>query len=554
MSSPNEDQHTSSKLYTHHFRWESSVPERVSIRGSFDQWQSSLELRKHPSGKFSAPIELEFGSKVSYKYVVDGTWRHNPNEPTETDPNGNVNNVLQVPPRPSSPLNPESQSAQTLPNPAETPSSQVLAQQSDMGTKPGADPSKTHEPVESSPTPPDMSIAFPSASPDNVPELKERPKQPGTAKRTFSLFAPGGRFGRASSHRTQSLATAPGTPTEKASPAGASVSNVVSAMAGVAATAIPAAILAVTGKDITRASKADSADASPPAASPSPADQSSATPEAPAKVTEHPQPDASPKAGVTPDQAPLQPADQPTSPTPEPLATLPVNDATENPEPEDNESKVIPSTHQALSPSTADTTSGTAEPPLKPEGTTTTLSTPSAQPEPAAAELSVGSTTSASDPTPQPTTQDIAPPVNPPQEASSSPAPVAGPSTGESPPNVSSPEAETGATPPVQPAVQAAPQVKLSPKPTVSGSTTPTKGPSDSLDPKSKVAEFTKKTNAWRYSVGSIRSRRVSGEQERRSVSSNLPVTKVPSPEPPAHEAQESSAKPKRKSSLFQKN
>jgi len=27
--------------------------------------------------------------------VVDGTWRHNPNEPTETDPNGNVNNVLQ---------------------------------------------------------------------------------------------------------------------------------------------------------------------------------------------------------------------------------------------------------------------------------------------------------------------------------------------------------------------------------------------------------------------------------------------------------------------------
>jgi hypothetical protein len=26
---------------------------------------------------------------------VDGTWRHNPNEPTETDSNGNVNNILE---------------------------------------------------------------------------------------------------------------------------------------------------------------------------------------------------------------------------------------------------------------------------------------------------------------------------------------------------------------------------------------------------------------------------------------------------------------------------
>ncbi|PLW35304.1 hypothetical protein PCANC_16443, partial [Puccinia coronata f. sp. avenae] len=53
--------------YLHHFRWESSVPDRVSIKGSFDQWQSPLELEKHPSGKFSAPIHLDYGSKVSYK-------------------------------------------------------------------------------------------------------------------------------------------------------------------------------------------------------------------------------------------------------------------------------------------------------------------------------------------------------------------------------------------------------------------------------------------------------------------------------------------------------
>ncbi|KNZ47636.1 hypothetical protein VP01_626g12 [Puccinia sorghi] len=565
MSTTNQDQqHMNNTKYTHQFRWESSVPERVSIRGSFDQWQSSLELRKHPSGKFSAPIQLEFGSKISYKvskislpyYVVDGTWQHNPNEPTETDPNGNVNNVLQVPQRPSFPLNPETEFAQSVPNPAASLSSRVLDQGSDMGTSSCADPSKTTQSAEL-PTLPEMSIAFPSASPDNVPELTPRPKQPSNPKRTFSLFAPGGRFGRAS-HRTQSLATAPGTPTEKASPAGASVSNVVSAMAGVAATAIPAAILAVTGKDITRASKADSTDTSSPAASPIPTDQTSVTPEALAEVTKHQRPDASPQAGVAPDQAPHQPADQPTSPTPEPLVPLPVNDATENPEPEDCQPKVIPSTHQLLSPSTADTTPETAEPPMKPEPTTN-ISTPSAQPESPASELPADPTTSTSDPTLKPPAQDIAPSVNPLQEEPSSGAPVPGPSTGGLLLNVSSFEAEAGTTSPVQPALpeasgsaQAAPQVKLSPKPIVPG-ITPTEGASDLLDPKSKPAELTRKTNGWRYSVGSIRSRRASGEQDRRSASLNPPVAKAPSPESPAHELQESSPKTKRKSSLFHK-
>ncbi|CAH7684598.1 expressed protein [Phakopsora pachyrhizi] len=74
---------------------DSSVPEQVQLKGSFDNWKNPLELKKEKSGKFGAQVELEFGSRILYKYVVDGDWRHNPNEPTESDADGNINNVLQ---------------------------------------------------------------------------------------------------------------------------------------------------------------------------------------------------------------------------------------------------------------------------------------------------------------------------------------------------------------------------------------------------------------------------------------------------------------------------
>ncbi|CAH7684599.1 expressed protein, partial [Phakopsora pachyrhizi] len=57
---------------------------------------------------------------------------------------------------------------------------------------------------------------------------------------------------RVSYHVNSLLNSAPGTPSEKSTPADVSISNVVSALAGAAATAIPAAIFAATGKDIIR--------------------------------------------------------------------------------------------------------------------------------------------------------------------------------------------------------------------------------------------------------------------------------------------------------------
>jgi len=54
-------------------------------------------LNKQPDGTFSGQIGVPFGDKILYKYVVDGQWVNSPDDPTETDGSGNVNNVFQVP-------------------------------------------------------------------------------------------------------------------------------------------------------------------------------------------------------------------------------------------------------------------------------------------------------------------------------------------------------------------------------------------------------------------------------------------------------------------------
>lgn len=40
---------------------------------------------------------MPFGGKILYKFVVDGQWVNSPDDPTETDGSGNVNNVYHVP-------------------------------------------------------------------------------------------------------------------------------------------------------------------------------------------------------------------------------------------------------------------------------------------------------------------------------------------------------------------------------------------------------------------------------------------------------------------------
>ncbi|KAK4335149.1 hypothetical protein RTBOTA2_003910 [Rhodotorula toruloides] len=70
----------------------------IVATGTFDDWKCSLPpLTKQADGSFAGHVQLPFGKKVLYKYVVDGQWMPNHDEPTETDFSGNVNNVLHVP-------------------------------------------------------------------------------------------------------------------------------------------------------------------------------------------------------------------------------------------------------------------------------------------------------------------------------------------------------------------------------------------------------------------------------------------------------------------------
>lgn len=64
------------------------------------QWSKSTKLVRSWEGSFSTTLKFRCGSKVLFKYIVDGQWVTSRHERTETDPNGNVNNVYQVPLKP----------------------------------------------------------------------------------------------------------------------------------------------------------------------------------------------------------------------------------------------------------------------------------------------------------------------------------------------------------------------------------------------------------------------------------------------------------------------
>lgn len=48
-------------------------------------------------------MQLPWGRKIAYKYIVDGRWTTTDDQPTELDSIGNLNNVLNVPSRPPTP-------------------------------------------------------------------------------------------------------------------------------------------------------------------------------------------------------------------------------------------------------------------------------------------------------------------------------------------------------------------------------------------------------------------------------------------------------------------
>lgn len=68
----------------------------VFISGTFNSWQQKIPM-KASHGDFTAILSLPPGTYY-YKYIVDGEWRTDDSKPVARDPDGNLNNLLEIQP------------------------------------------------------------------------------------------------------------------------------------------------------------------------------------------------------------------------------------------------------------------------------------------------------------------------------------------------------------------------------------------------------------------------------------------------------------------------
>lgn len=85
------------------FRWPHPGANDVVVTGDFDAWSCQRHLSRTDSGKFEGKVQVPWGCKVAYKYIVDGRWTTTDDQPTEWSPQGFVNNVYNAPARPATP-------------------------------------------------------------------------------------------------------------------------------------------------------------------------------------------------------------------------------------------------------------------------------------------------------------------------------------------------------------------------------------------------------------------------------------------------------------------
>lgn len=66
------------------------------------QWSNSIHLTKDASG-FETKVRIPWGTKVEYKFLVDGVWKTRDDMPIERDPSGKyINNAYTAPSKPAS--------------------------------------------------------------------------------------------------------------------------------------------------------------------------------------------------------------------------------------------------------------------------------------------------------------------------------------------------------------------------------------------------------------------------------------------------------------------
>ncbi|KAF5397990.1 5'-AMP-activated protein kinase regulatory beta subunit [Paragonimus heterotremus] len=77
------------------FKWE-GVGKDVYISGTFNGWKSKIPMvRSSSKQNFYTIVDLPLGEH-QYKFIVDGQWKLDQNQPVTTSPTGVQNNVIQV--------------------------------------------------------------------------------------------------------------------------------------------------------------------------------------------------------------------------------------------------------------------------------------------------------------------------------------------------------------------------------------------------------------------------------------------------------------------------
>ncbi len=79
------------------FQLHAGEAQSVTIAGDFNDWNSQEQyLKKNPDGTWTISLKLQPGS-YHYKFVVDGNWQEDPNNPNRLwVSEGTFNSVIEV--------------------------------------------------------------------------------------------------------------------------------------------------------------------------------------------------------------------------------------------------------------------------------------------------------------------------------------------------------------------------------------------------------------------------------------------------------------------------
>lgn len=185
---------------TYVFRW-TAPAEEVYVTGTFDKWSKSVKLTKD-SGVFTKQVDLPSTSDdIFYKFVVDGNWTVDPQQPTKKDDKGNENNLLRKEDIKPLPAGARSHAGQhPTANPASAPSSNV-GPSATSATLAGAVPLEKNRGASSHEH---MPGEFPSDSP-----FKETPNTFRGGPSAMEFFSPGDIVPDFSTYKSATLPTDP---------------------------------------------------------------------------------------------------------------------------------------------------------------------------------------------------------------------------------------------------------------------------------------------------------------------------------------------------------